>query len=119
MPKKKRETKVKKKKILKKKRKIFRKKLEQKVEKELIYNTKKEWISKATVNKSQYEKKYKNSLSDNDNFWKKEGKRINWIKPYTKIKDIKYSSSDVKINLILFFLQKPVRISYLTFLASA
>ena len=33
-----------------------------KVEKELIYKTKKDWISKALVNKSQYEKKYKASL---------------------------------------------------------
>ena len=31
-------------------------------------------------------------------FGKKEGKRINWIKPYTKIKDVKYSNSDVKIK---------------------
>ena len=23
-------------------------------------------------------------LEDNDNFWKKEGKRIDWIKPYKK-----------------------------------
>ena len=65
---------------------------------ELIYKVKKEWVSKAIVNKSQYEKKYKNSIKDNDGFWKKEGKRINWIKPYTKIKDVKYSKSDVKIK---------------------
>ena len=67
-------------------------------EKELVFKTRKDWISKATVNKPQYEKKYKTSLSDNDGFWKKEGKRINWIKPYTKIKDVKYSKSDVKIK---------------------
>ena len=66
--------------------------------KELIYKINKDWIDKAIVNKSQYEKKYKTSLSDNDSFWKKEGKRINWIKPYTKIKDVKYSKSDVKIK---------------------
>ena len=28
----------------------------------------------------------------------KRGKRITWIKPYTKIKDIKYSKEDVKIK---------------------
>ena len=28
----------------------------------------------------------------------KEGKRINWIKPYKKIKDVKYSKEDVKIK---------------------
>ena len=31
-------------------------------------------------------------------FGKKEGKRINWIKPYSKIKDVKYSKEDVKIK---------------------
>ena len=97
MPKKKKKTK-KKENIIKKRKKTSKKKSEKKIEKEIIYKTKKEWINKATVNKSQYEKKYKVSISDNDNFWKKEGKRINWIKPYTKIKDIKYSSSDVRIK---------------------
>jgi len=65
---------------------------------ELIYKTKSEWVKNALVNKSTYEKKYSISLKDNDGFWKKEGKRITWIKPYTKIKDVKYSKSDVKIK---------------------
>ena len=65
---------------------------------ELIYKIKKEWIKKAIINKSAYEKKYATSLKDNDGFWKKEGKRINWIKPYKKIKDVKYSKSDVQIK---------------------
>jgi len=95
MTKKKKKTKVKKKRIIRKIKKTSKK---ENIEKELIFKTKKDWISKATVNKSQYEKKYKTSLSDNDSFWKKEGRRINWIKPYTKIKDIKYSKSDVKIK---------------------
>ena len=80
------------------KKKKQKKKSKSEVEKELIYKTKKEWVSKAIVNKSQYEKKYKNSIKNNDNFWKKEGKRISWIKPYTKIKDIKFSKSEVKIK---------------------
>ena len=96
MPQKK-NTKRKKKIITKKKNKT--KSVVPKKERELIYKTKKDWISKALVNKSQYEKKYKSSIKDNDGFWKKEGKRINWIKPYTKIKDVKYSKSDVKIKL--------------------
>jgi len=98
MPKKKKKNKAKKNRVIKKKIKTSSKKSEQKIEKELVYKTKKDWINKATVNKSQYEKKYKISISDNDSFWKKEGKRINWIKPYTKIKDVKYSNSDVRIK---------------------
>ena len=98
MPKKKKKIKKKKKKIINRKKKTSLKKIDQNVEKELIFKTKKDWVSKAIVNKSQYDKKYKSSLSDNEGFWKKEGKRISWIKPYTKIKDVKYSNSDVRIK---------------------
>ena len=62
MPKKK-VKKKKKKKIIKKKSKV--KSFAPKQEKELIYKTKKDWISKALVNKSQYEKKYKIKKFDN------------------------------------------------------
>ena len=49
------------------------------------------WANHAYVNESQYKKKYKLSIKENDKFWAKEGKRITWIKKYSKIKDIKYS----------------------------
>jgi acetyl-CoA synthetase len=66
--------------------------------KEQIFRVTKSWANKAYVNKKAYEKKYKISIKDNEGFWKKEGKRIDWIKPYTKIKDVKYSKTDVKIK---------------------
>ena len=65
---------------------------------EKVYKVKSEWLKKAFVSKNIYEKKYSQSLKDNDGFWRKEGKRISWIKPYTKIKDVRYSSSDVNIK---------------------
>ncbi len=94
----------KKKKFVKKKRKKVKKykskqknKLKSK-NNELIYKIKNDWVKKALINKSGYQKKYNSSIKDNDNFWKKEGKRITWIKPYTKIKDVKYSKTDVHIK---------------------
>jgi acetyl-CoA synthetase len=66
--------------------------------KELIFKVSKKWSNKAYVDKSKYEKKYNLSIKNNEDFWRKEGKRINWIKPYKKIKDIKYSKNDVKIK---------------------
>ena len=95
------------KKIKRKKRskKIKRKNRSKKIKKEtknqkkdLIFKVTKKWSKTAYVDKSQYEKKYKLSIKDNDGFWKKEGKRIDWIKPYKKIKDVKYSKTDVKIK---------------------
>ncbi len=56
------------------------------------------WSNQAYVNESKYKKKYKLSIKENEKFWAKEGKRISWIKKYTKIKDIKYSKEEVKIK---------------------
>ena len=56
------------------------------------------WANQAYVNESKYKKKYKLSIKENDKFWAKEGKRISWIKKYTKIKDVKYSKEEVKIK---------------------
>ena len=64
----------------------------------LVFKVPENWSKQAYVNKSQYEKKYRLSIKDNEKFWKKEGKRITWIKPYTKIKDIKYSKKEVNIK---------------------
>ena len=84
------------KKSKKKLRKI--KKIKSLESKELVFRVPKKWSNSAYVNKNQYEKKYKLSIKDNEGFWEKEGKRIDWIKPYTKIKDIKYSKTDVRIK---------------------
>jgi len=75
-----------------------RNKIKKSEPRELIFKVSKKWASKAYIDKIQYEKKYKLSIKDNEGFWKKEGKRINWIKPYTKIKDVKYSKTEVKIK---------------------
>ena len=106
MPRKKRKKKNKKrkKKLRKKRRKKSKKKIKKTKKtkslqsKELIFKVPKKWSNSAYVNKSQYEKKYKLSIKNNESFWKKEGKRIQWIKPYTKIKDVKYSKTDVRIK---------------------
>jgi acetyl-CoA synthetase len=65
---------------------------------ELILKTKPEWLKSAFVNKSKYQNKYNESIKNNNSFWKKEGKRITWIKPYKKIKDVKYSKNEVRIK---------------------
>ena len=87
--------------VKKNKKKLKRRKKKAKVvlgKKELIFKTKPEWSRNALVNKSEYEKKYEKSIKNNDEFWKKAGKRITWIKQYNKIKNVKYSKEDVKIK---------------------
>ena len=88
------------KKLKRKKKKIIKKTKKSKTSAstELVFKVPKKWSNNAYVDKSAYEKKYKLSIKDNEGFWKKEGKRIDWIKPYTKIKDVKYSKTEVKIK---------------------
>jgi acetyl-CoA synthetase len=101
--KKKKKTKVKKKvaKKVTKKTKVKKKaisKVFKESSKELIIKTKPQWIKSSLATKSKYQDKYSKSIKNNDEFWRKEGKRITWIKPYKKIKDVKYSTKDVKIK---------------------
>ena len=56
------------------------------------------WAKHAYVNKAKYQNKYKLSVKENDKFWAKEGKRISWIKKYSKIKDVKFSKDEVRIK---------------------
>ena len=87
------------KKVLKKTKFKVKKKFSKKTEnKELIFKTKPEWAKSALVNKAKYQKKYSESIKNNNEFWKKEGKRITWIKSYKKIKNVKYSKTDVRIK---------------------
>ena len=91
--------KLKKKKTKKRKKKIKKtKKSRRSTSGELVFKVPKKWSKSAYIDKNQYEKKYKLSIKDNEGFWGKEGKRIDWIKPYKKIKDVKYSKTDVRIK---------------------
>ncbi len=64
----------------------------------LVFKVPQKWEKQAYVDQKQYTNKYKLSIKDNENFWAKEGKRISWIKPYSKIKDVKYSKEEVSIK---------------------
>jgi len=56
------------------------------------------WITEAKINRDEYSLMYKESIVDNENFWKKSAERIDWFKKFTKTKDVKYSREDVNIK---------------------
>ena len=94
----KKKTKVRKRYFKKSKKKIKARKDKRNLTPEVIIKTKPEWLKQSLTNKAQYQKKYNDSIKNNNGFWKKEGKRITWIKRYKKIKDVKYSNKDVRIK---------------------
>ncbi len=44
-----------------------------------------------------YQRMYRQSIDDPESFWDEHGKRVDWIKPYSKVKDVSYSG-DVHIR---------------------
>ena len=52
----------------------------------------------ALVDNERYQEMYRQSVGDPVGFWSEHGKRIDWIKPYTKIKDVSYAYDDVHIR---------------------
>ncbi len=54
--------------------------------------------AKALIDKDKYVKMYQASVKDPDAFWGEEGKRLDWIKPYTKVKNTSFEYPDVSIK---------------------
>jgi len=59
---------------------------------------KKEWLENAKVNEEKYSTFYNKSIQNNDEFWSEQAQRIDWIKNFTKIKNVKYSKDNVSIK---------------------
>ncbi|MGY3437462.1 MULTISPECIES: acetate--CoA ligase [unclassified Marinovum] len=50
------------------------------------------------VDAAKYEEMYAASIADPEAFWGEHGKRIDWIKPYTQVKDVSFAPGDIRIN---------------------
>ena len=56
------------------------------------------FAANAHADKAKYDQMYAASVADPDVFWGEEGKRIDWITPYTKVKNVSYAFPDVSIK---------------------
>ncbi|MEQ1647839.1 MAG: acetate--CoA ligase [Hyphomicrobiaceae bacterium] len=65
---------------------------------EKIYNVPAEWASRAWVDDAKYQAMYKRSVEDPEGFWGEHGKRLDWMKPYTKVKNTTYGKDNVAIK---------------------
>jgi len=55
------------------------------------------WATKAHCNNEKYLKMYEQSVKDPEGFWGEIGKRIDWIKPWTKVRDGSFTG-DIRIK---------------------
>ena len=53
---------------------------------------------RALIDKAGYEEMYARSVTDNEGFWAEQAQRIDWIKPFTKVKDVSFAKDDLHIR---------------------
>ena len=56
------------------------------------------WASRAWIDEAGYQEKYRRSIEDNEAFWAEEGQRLDWMKPYTQVKDVSLAKDDLRIR---------------------
>ena len=62
------------------------------------YEVPSEWKTRAFVDNDKYLEMYKQSVDDPDGFWGAQGKRLDWMKPYTKVKNSSFDYDAVSIK---------------------
>jgi acetyl-CoA synthetase len=72
------------------------------------FPVKPEIAATAHVNEAAYAEMYQRSVADPEGFWAEQGKRLDWIKPYTKVKDVSFTG-DVHIR---WFYDGTLNVSY-------
>ena len=63
-----------------------------------LYPVSADFAENALVNDDKYKEMYQASIDDPEAFWGEHGKRIDWFKPYTKVKKTSFDDHNVSIN---------------------
>ncbi len=66
--------------------------------KEPVYPVPTEYAKTAHIDAAKYQEMYAQSVNDPEAFWGEHGKRLDWIKPYTQVKDVNYNFGEVSIK---------------------
>jgi acetyl-CoA synthetase len=56
------------------------------------------WKTLAHIGRAEYEAMYALSLRDPEGYWREEAKCIDWIKPFTRVKDTSFDARDLRIR---------------------
>ena len=65
---------------------------------EMLYKVPENWPAQAYVDDAGYRDMYAQSVRDPEGFWGDHGKRIDWIKPYTRVKRTSFAPGNVSIE---------------------
>src|SRR4051812_36094083 len=65
---------------------------------EMVHPVPAEWKKRALVDNAKYLADYKRSIDDPNGYWREQAKRIDWIKPFAKVKNTTFGPGNVSIK---------------------
>jgi acetyl-CoA synthetase len=65
---------------------------------EKVYAVPADWQKRALIDDAKYQEMYTRSIKDPNGFWAEQAKRIDWIKPFSKVKNTSYDTHNVSIK---------------------
>lgn len=65
---------------------------------EMLFPVEEKTARAALIDDNGYRDMYARSVADPEGFWAEQGQRIDWIKPYSKIKNTHFAKDDVRIK---------------------
>ncbi|WP_332716270.1 acetate--CoA ligase [Pelagibacterium mangrovi] len=65
---------------------------------EALFPPSAEAVANTHVTASQYEEMYARSVADPDGFWGEQARRLDWIKPFTRVKNTSFAWPDISIK---------------------
>ena len=65
---------------------------------QVVHPVPREWAENALIDAGKYAEMYRRSIEDPEGFWREEAKRIDWIKPFTQVKDTSFHEADFRIR---------------------
>ena len=63
-----------------------------------LYPVAEEWKRGTLCDGETYRSMYERSVADPEAFWAEHGRRIDWIRPYARVKDVSYAADDLRIR---------------------
>ena len=54
--------------------------------------------SRVAINDADYDEMYQKSVIDNEGYWAEQAQRIDWIKPFSKVKNVSFARENLQIR---------------------
>ncbi len=63
-----------------------------------LYKVPADFAAQARIRKDDYERMYRESVQDPEGFWGRMGKRIEWTRPYSQVRDVSFDAKDFHVK---------------------